>query len=75
MRTYHQADGLFFQRGEDGRVRVIKTKDGKEPAADGSNVVVDQTMSLEVFASVASTMSASGETSEKWLAAVAFLKG
>jgi hypothetical protein len=69
---FHAQNGLFFERKEDGSVRVIKTYDGRDIRPD--NVVLDETLSQASFASVAASMSKTGETSENFYKTLDFLK-
>lgn len=57
---FHTRNGLFFERLLNGMVRVVKTNDGKEPGT--TNVLFDDTMDKNTFASVIASMSISGET-------------
>jgi hypothetical protein len=68
---FHAQNGLFFQR--DGEtVRVVKTSDAKAP--NGSNVVMDESLTIESFASVTSSMSKSGERDGRFYTALEFLQ-
>lgn len=69
---FHTQNGLFFERLADGEVRVIKTWDGREPRAD--NIACDEVLTPGSFASVTSSMSARGETSETHREALDFLQ-
>jgi len=70
---HHQRNGLYFQRLENGDVRVLKTYDEREPRPD--NVVLDQTISRSEFASIVAHATPTGETSDTYYKALAFLKG
>lgn len=69
---FHTQNGLFFHRiPETGSVRVIKTNDDGWPDAD--NVVMDEILTVESFASVVSSMSVRGEANGGFYAALDFL--
>jgi len=59
--VFHVKNGLFFERQDDGGVRVIVTGDGLAIARDGGNVVFDQVMDASAWCSVIASMSAQGE--------------
>lgn len=71
---HHAQNGLFFRRTEEGGVRIIKTSDGQNPSGDHSNVVCNETLTQEAFASVVSYMSKSGEAGGGYYRALDFLK-
>lgn len=68
---FHQRDGLYFERQQDGAVRIIKTSDGLEPAT--ANVLLDQTIAVSEFASVVASMSRDGEADGGYYRALEFL--
>lgn len=73
---FHAQHGLFFQRLPGGDVRIVKTRDGKEPVDDSivGNITMDETLTQSSFASVVSSMSASGEANGGWYLAMELLK-
>lgn len=68
---FHVRNGLFFERAGKDAVRMVKTYDGREPRPD--NVVLDETMTVSVFASVIASVSDRGETGNTHREAVKFL--
>lgn len=67
---FHSHSGLFFNRLDGGSVQIIKTYDGRDVRSD--NVVIDITLDATSWASVIASMSAEGETLEKYTEARAF---
>lgn len=61
---FHDRDGVFFTRNENGSVTIIKTSDGKEPA--DANVVFTNTMDEGPWCSIVLTMSAFNERPGDW---------
>lgn len=62
---FHSENGLFFQRATgDGSVRIIKTKDGREPSAH--NVIFDQTLPAGTWCSAVASVSQRGEAEMRW---------
>jgi hypothetical protein len=59
---FHVSDGLFFERLEDGKVRIRKTTDGR----DGSPVVFEQVIDAGSWSSVVLSMSAFDERPNDW---------
>lgn len=72
MNWFHAKDGLFFGRGEENSVRVVKTIDNAEPRLD--NTVLDISLSRSAFASVIAFVSESGYTTSRFYDAYAFLQ-
>ncbi len=70
---FHSKDGLFFCRLNDtGEVRIIKTRDGKFPDPDTNPPEWAVTLAENEWASVVATVSADGESYDKWMAARVF---
>lgn len=77
---FHSKDGLYFHATGQGKVRIVKTSDGKEPfsrSVSGSdkvetNIVCDVTLAENEWASVMATVSKDGESHDKWMAARVF---
>lgn len=68
---FHSENGLFFQRAtSSGAVRIVKTKDGKEPSA--YNVVFDQTLPAGSWCSAVCSVSERGEGEMRWYKAIDF---
>lgn len=61
---FHAKNGLFFKRNWDNSVTVIKTNDGKQPSE--TNVVCNGTLKENEWASAVCSVSAEGETAERW---------
>lgn len=70
---FHVQNGLFFKRQENGDVQIIQTSDGLQIKADRSNVLFDQTMPVDSFASVVASMSRGGEGDGRFYKAREFL--
>lgn len=69
---FHVKDGLFFDRLDNGTVRVVATSDGMAVAEGGANVALDVTMDAAAWCSVIASMSAYGEDGGGWERAKAF---
>lgn len=73
---FHWTDNLFFGRRQDGSVRVLKFGSdwrGGFPAADAPaypDAVIDKIVPAAEWASITSSVSRSGETSETYQRAV-----
>lgn len=61
---YHEREGLFFERWSDGSVRVVKT-DGKSPD-DGGNILFEQRVPENTWASAVCAVSSAGENADRW---------
>ncbi len=59
---FHSRDGVFFQRQEDGSVRVLIRETGHDEAP----VLKDATLGPSEWASVVASMSKEGENGETW---------
>lgn len=68
---FHVHNGLFFERAGKDTVRIVKTYDGREPRPD--NVVLDESMTCSVFASVMASVCQRGETGNTHQEALTFL--
>jgi hypothetical protein len=44
---FHAKDGWFFERLEDGSVRIVKTDDGREPWGDPTWVSTERTSNVQ----------------------------
>jgi hypothetical protein len=64
---YHESNGLFFDRLQNGSVRIIKTTDGKDP--NEGNILFQQDIPENTWASAVCSVSRLGETVERWNAA------
>jgi hypothetical protein len=74
--VYHASAGLFFERTEQGEVRVVKTAGGAHPGeGEAGRVVCDVLLAPGVWASVMSSMSRLGETSDGFAEALDFHNG
>lgn len=71
---YHLQDGLFFQKLEDGHVRITVTTDLCPPKSNGHNVEFTTVITRPALASVMASMSQRGETSATFDQALIFLK-
>ena len=70
---FHSKEGLFFCRLNDsGEVRISKTLDGKMPDPDINPAEWAITLAENEWSSVMCSVSALGETSERWRAARLF---
>ena len=69
---FHQRNGLFFDRQQNGDMRIVKTYDGRGPRPD--NVVLDHTMTQSEFASIVAYGTPMGETTETYHTALGFLQ-
>lgn len=65
---FHLRDGIYFQRGEDGSVTIVKTD---EQAWDPV-VEWETTVPAEEWASAVSSVSVRGETGATWETALNF---
>lgn len=70
---FHDKDGLFFKRNDDGSVTITKTSDGKEPSAD--NVIFTQVVDEGPWCSVVLSMTAFNERPGDWGAWMKHHKG
>ncbi len=62
---YHDTDGFYAERLDDGSVRLIKHEDHATPG----NLVMDHTIPAERWASLVAAVSAQGASSESYAAA------
>jgi hypothetical protein len=69
---FHLRDGLYFERLEDGGVRIVKTATGQ--FGDAKNVFEIEVSAGE-WASVVAAVSPKGETSETYHSALNFQNG
>jgi hypothetical protein len=60
---FHSKNGLFFDRNQDGSVKIVVTK-GKFPLDAPDEILYQQSLDADTWASVVSTVSKEGETSE-----------
>ena len=67
---FHVAKGLFFERQDNGSVRIIKTYDERPPRPD--NIVLDMFLPESVWCSIVASMSAWGEDGNGWYRALDF---
>lgn len=70
---FHDKDGLFFKRNDNGSVTITKTLDGKEPT--GKNIAFVQVVDEGPWCSVVLTMSAFNERPGDWHAYMKHHKG
>lgn len=70
---FHTADGLYFDRDENGNVTVTKT-DGKSPE-DGGQVQFSQTIDAGIWASAVLSMTHFSERPGDWHAWMAHHNG
>lgn len=66
---FHARDGWYFRREPDGTVRIL----APDSLGPGANQRID--LDANTWASVVASVSAAGETSETWRAALAFHGG
>lgn len=78
---FHTSDNLFWERVEDGGVRVVKLRAGASsyPTIDSADVLFEVTIPWNHWCSVIASMSRTGEShynpetgKHKWHAAVDF---
>jgi hypothetical protein len=70
---FHLRDGLFFERADNGAVRIVKTANGRFPGDD--QITFDITVPENEWGSVVAMVSSVGETHESWMSARAFHMG
>lgn len=75
---YHESNGLFFDRNDDGSVTIYKTSDGKEPCLpsppdfppefgiEKGNIAFSQTIDDGPWCSIVLSMSAFSERPGDW---------
>ena len=68
---FHVKDGLFFERIEDGSVRIVQRKDAK----DESPIVFETVIEKDPWASVIATVSKLGENYGRFFLAEKFHNG
>jgi len=59
-------NGMFFEAIEAGHVRIVSTRDGKEPSRDCSNVEFDRTVNDGIWGSIVLSMTEYGERPNDW---------
>ncbi len=64
---FHAKDGWFFQRVDNGDVRIML-----QPSGFGGQPQAQVQLSSDTWASIVATVSAKGETAESWKAASNF---
>ncbi len=69
---FHLTNGLYFERLDDGSVRIVKTDGPAGPDDDGSVIEFDITTDASGWASVVATVSAHGEEDGGWQRALDF---
>lgn len=77
---FHARDNLFFQRYQDGSVRILKLtlnatmtfNDVAQAKIPAHLIELDMTLDKNAWASIAASMSARGETGDTFYAALAF---
>lgn len=62
MSTFHAKDGWYFERTEDGVVRVYKRSDTQ----DGSTIVVYGEFDPDIWASIVASVSSVGDQRFAW---------
>ena len=82
MTIFHSQDGLYFAKGEQGQVHIVKRKpEYYQFDVNGASLFFEDSYLFKVtltdseFASVVASMSAFGETNESYTQALKFLQG
>lgn len=73
MSMFHESNGVFFKRHDDGSVTITKTKDGKHPTEN--NIEFQHTIDDGPWCSVVLSMSAFSERPGDWQAWMKHHKG
>lgn len=66
---FHNRDGWYYLRLADGHVRITKYADG---GRDGAPIVTEIIIPPNEWASIVCSVSAAGETGERWNVALDF---